>query len=190
MRAYVGVTDNDWFNFLSSLPDVNEINFWQPGGKQLFKAINPGELFLFKLHYPHNFIVGGGIFAHPSLLPVSIAWESFDVRNGARNLVEMKERISKYRREPVKYNEDYKIGCILLEQPFFLPREKWIPAPADWKLSIVQGKGYDLAVEPGLTIWKQLQGAEPFTCMVCEEAARYGKPTTLLPGLDRVRLES
>ena len=183
MHAYIGVTDNDWFRFLGSLTDLAEVNFWQPGGSHLFRALKPGELFLFKLHAPYNFIVGGGLFAHSSLLPVSLAWESFGVRNGAKNLIEMKERISKYRREPVKYNEDYKIGCILLEQPFFLPWEKWIPVPSGWKPNIVQGKTYDLTVEPGLTIWKQLQGAEPLTCTVCEEAARYGKPTTVLPRL-------
>jgi len=36
------------------------VNFWQPSGKQQFRALAPGELFLFKLHSPDNFIVGGG----------------------------------------------------------------------------------------------------------------------------------
>jgi len=183
MRAYVGVTDNDWFNYLSNLPELADVNFWQPHGNRLFGAIDPGELFLFKLHSPYDYIVGGGLFAHSSILPVSIAWESFGVANGARDLVEMKKRVSKYRHEPFVFSADYHVGCILLEQPFFLPREKWIPIPSDFKLNIVQGKRYDLAVEPGLSIWRQLQGAEPLTCTVCEEAARYGKPTLTLPRL-------
>jgi putative restriction endonuclease len=61
MRAYIGVTDKEWFQILASLPDLEEINFWQPC-----------ELFLFKLHSPDNYIVGGGIFAYSSLLPVSL----------------------------------------------------------------------------------------------------------------------
>jgi len=62
MKIWVGVTDDDWFALLSQLrPD--EVNFWQPGGSRTFRALQPGELFLFKLHSPKNFIVGGGHFA-------------------------------------------------------------------------------------------------------------------------------
>jgi len=50
LKAFVGVTDNDWFNFLASMPGIDEVNFWQPGGGRLFKALNPGDPFLFKLH--------------------------------------------------------------------------------------------------------------------------------------------
>ncbi|MGB4220904.1 MAG: hypothetical protein WBJ50_06455 [Smithellaceae bacterium] len=60
MKAFVGITDRDWFELLSSLPQLDEVNFWQPSGKQQFRALAPGELFLFKLHSPDNFIVGGG----------------------------------------------------------------------------------------------------------------------------------
>ena len=31
-----------------------------------FGALQPSELFLFKLHSPNNFIVGGGLFGHAS----------------------------------------------------------------------------------------------------------------------------
>jgi putative restriction endonuclease len=50
VNLYVGITDYDWFRFLSDLPFVDEINFWQPGGRTNFQALRPGELFLFKLH--------------------------------------------------------------------------------------------------------------------------------------------
>src|SRR6266498_2857188 len=36
MKLYVGITDNGWYRFLSQLPNVDEVNFWQPGGKQGF----------------------------------------------------------------------------------------------------------------------------------------------------------
>jgi len=32
MKGFVGVTDNDWFAFLSHQPGIDEVNFWQPGG--------------------------------------------------------------------------------------------------------------------------------------------------------------
>ena len=64
MRAFVGVTDGEWFSRLSSDPNLTDVNFWQPGGARQFRALSPGELFLFKLHSPRNYIVGGGWFAH------------------------------------------------------------------------------------------------------------------------------
>jgi len=30
LKAFVGVTDNDWFAFLAELPGIDEVNFWQP----------------------------------------------------------------------------------------------------------------------------------------------------------------
>lgn len=184
MKSFVGITDFDWFELLSSRPQLDEVNFWQPSGKRLFRALNPGELFLFKLHSPNDYIVGGGIFAHATLLPISLAWESFGVSNGARNLSEMRTRVAKYRRQEEDRTADYTIGCILLEQPFFLPQSKWIPVPSDWKSNIVQGRGYDLSIEPGLSLWNRLQSAMQMASIsACEEPARYGKPTLTLPRL-------
>jgi putative restriction endonuclease len=124
MQAYVGITDNGWFEFLRSQPYLDEINFWQPSGKQRFRALQPGELFLFKLHAPRNYIVGGGIFAHSSLLPISLAWESFGISNGARSLSEMLSQVAKYKHDDDYSTANYMIGCIILEQPFFLPEKE------------------------------------------------------------------
>lgn len=183
MKIFVGVTDRDWYNLLSSQPHLDEVNFWQPSGNRQFKALNPGELFLFKLHSPNDYIVGGGFFAHSSLLPISLAWEAFGIGNGAVNLTEMRRRVAKYRRQAEQRNEDYTLGCILLEQPFFLPRELWIPVPSDWKSNIVQGRTYDLSFEPGLSLWRQVQAALPAAPIIREEAGRYGEPVLVLPRL-------
>ena len=64
----------------------------------LTRALEPGELFLFKLHAPRNFIVGGGVFAYENSLRCSLAWEAFGESNGASSLGEMRARIAKYRR--------------------------------------------------------------------------------------------
>ncbi len=111
MNSYVAVTDRDWFDLLSHLTGPDEVNFWQPGGNRFFKALNPGELFLFKLHSPENYIVGGGFFAHASLLPISLAWETFGIFNGANSLQEMRNRVEKYRRQMENRFDDYTIGC-------------------------------------------------------------------------------
>jgi putative restriction endonuclease len=192
MQAYVGVTDYGWFDLLRNIPQLEEVNFWQPGGNQVFKALKPGELFLFKLHYHWNKIVGGGIFAYSNVLPISLAWDSFGVKNGANSLLEMRKNVGKLKHQKESLATDYKIGCILLEQPFFLPEKEWLPAPADWAPSIVQGKRYDLSVEPGRSLWRHLHvntllasvvPEEQYTSSVREEQARYGQPATTLPRL-------
>jgi len=29
MKGFIGVTDNDWFAFLSQQPGIDGVNFWQ-----------------------------------------------------------------------------------------------------------------------------------------------------------------
>ncbi len=188
MRAFIGVTDNDWFKFLSSIPGIDEVNFWQPSGRHEFRILTPGDPFLFKLHHPLNFIVGGGFFAHFSLLPTSIAWETFGEKNGAQSYIQMRRRIERYRRIPPS-GEDYQIGCILLTQPFFLPEEEWILPPEDWSRNIVQGKSYDLSSGIGKRLWEEIQNELVGNALFANEAAvletkeRYGSPTLILPRL-------
>jgi putative restriction endonuclease len=184
MQAYVGITDFDWFNCLRNLvPQPDEVNFWRPSAKQQFKAIRPGELFLFKLHAPNNFIVGGGIFAYWSHVPINLAWESFGIANGARSLFEMRRQVAKYLHEDINPATDYQIGCIFLTQPFFLPEGSWIPAPLDFKPGIQQGKTYNLSIEPGLSIWKRLHYEKVLDYEIKEDRARYGEPVLILPRL-------
>ncbi|MGA2468998.1 MAG: HNH endonuclease [Thermodesulfobacteriota bacterium] len=157
MKAFVGITDFDWFKYLSELPQIDEVNFWQPSGHQVFRTLSPNKPFLFKLHSPRDYIVGGGLFAHSTILPISLAWDAFGEKNGASSLEEMRTRTEKYRRKAPSHGEDYQIGCILLQQPFFFEEKEWIPAPADWKQPIVQGKGYDTATGLGKKLWDDVQ---------------------------------
>jgi putative restriction endonuclease len=129
INLVVAVTDGDWFESLRLRPDLGEVNFWAPGAGN-FRALQPGELFLFKLHSPRNFIVGGGIFAHANVLPCSLAWETFGEANGARSASEMRARIARYRLASPTDRSDFLIGCRILTQPFFLPEHDWIPVPA------------------------------------------------------------
>ena len=191
MKSFIGVTDTDWFRFLSSLPDVDEINFWQPSGSSVFRALNPGEPFLFKLHSSLNYIVGCGFFAHSTILPISLAWKAFGLKNGASSLIEMRNRLEKYRRITSLNHEDYQIGCILLEQPFFFNRDDWIPVPSDWKMNIVRGKSYDLTVGLGKELWDaveirlqaHIENKDKNLPLTEKDPPSYGKPTIVLPRL-------
>ncbi len=153
MKAWVAVTDNNWYRFLRRRPDLKEVNFWQPGGARLFTTLDVGHPFLFKLHAPENFIVGVAFFTHASLLPSSLAWEAFGEKNGAASLEEMRRRVEKYRRAPVDPRRDYTVGCILLQDPVFFEEGDWIPAPRDFHANIVQGKTYDLTSPGGKQLW-------------------------------------
>ncbi|MFC1495333.1 HNH endonuclease [Thermodesulfobacteriota bacterium] len=190
MRGYIGVTDNEWFKFLAQQSGIDEVNFWQPGGRSHFKLLHPGEPFFFKLHSPLNYIVGGGFFAHHTILPISIAWESFQEKNGVNSLYEMRQRTEKYRRIKTAPFEDYKIGCIILTQPFFFSRDQWIPIPPDFSLNIVQGKGYDLTHGHGRMLWTQVKErlkviSSNFNNQVkiSEPDAKYGEPILVFPRL-------
>jgi putative restriction endonuclease len=189
MHLFVGITDGDWFSYLSATAPLDEVNFWQPSGNVEFKALQPGEPFLFKLHSPRDFIVGGGFFGHHSILPASLAWSAFGTKNGVKTEEEMRTRIERYRRGVPNRKEDYSVGCILLESPFFFAREDWIPIP-EWPKQIVRGKGYETEIEPGKSLWervqavlkaKQLLSAEETVFFAPER--RFGSPITVLPRL-------
>ncbi len=189
MRLYVGITDYDWFKLHSSKPVVEEVNFWRPSSTATFKALQWGEPFLFKLHAPRNFIVGGGFFTKFLQLPVSLAWDAFGEGNGARSLDEVRLRIAKYRKHSIGSTEDPQIGCILLEEPFFFEESDWIPIPEDFKQGIQMGKGYEMDSGTGLSLWQQVRerldrakvkNLGPATIAAQQ---RYGSPAIVTPRL-------
>ena len=184
VRLWVANTDHDWFDFLASQSGLDEVNFWQPSGGMNFNAIQPGELFLFRLKAPRNAIGGYGVFSHSSNLPVSLAWEAFGVKNGASSLAEMRLRIGKYR--SFSNLADYVIGCRIVVQPTFLPERLWIPQPESWAPSIVVGKTYSTENREGLDLWKRLMefGAiQNQSSGLSEPQVRYGEPTLVKPRL-------
>lgn len=156
LKLWVGVTDKNWFDLLSVLrPD--EVNFWQPSGSRNFRVLQPGEPFLFKLHAPDNYIVGGGFFVRYSVLPASVAWDAFSEKNGVNSLEALRARIRRYR--PGSNEIDPVIGCNVLAEPFFLTRDRWIPIPKSFALNIVSGKSYDAATEDGAELWEDVRAA-------------------------------
>jgi putative restriction endonuclease len=148
MRLYVGVTDGDWFEFLSTRRDIDEVNFWQPSPLNLPKMA-PGDLFLFKLKSPNNAIAGGGYFLRSLQMPVSYAWEAYAEKNGTASLDALRARLVRLRHQAQIERGDFQIGCILLTQPFFLGRHQWIPQPDTWAPNIVRGQYYELASKEG-----------------------------------------
>jgi len=176
VKLYVGVTDSDWFRYLQQRkPD--EVNFWQPSGRRGFRAVQPGEPFLFKLHSPENFIVGGGFFLRHTPLPSSLAWAAFGEKNGVPDLDTLRKRVVKYRRTIEPMDRDPIIGCSLLTEPFFWDDGDWIPVPIDWAANIVQGKTYSTDEPVGADLWSavlQHRGQPPAQAADELPGARYG----------------
>jgi putative restriction endonuclease len=156
MKLFVAVTDNAWYRFLARHPELEEVNFWQPSGTRVFRALSPGEPFLFKLHAPENAIAGGGFLLHTTILPVSLAWEAFGQGNGAATFAELRQRIAARRRRSDP-REDFQIGCIILRDLFFWDPRDWIAPPRDFSSNIVVGKTYDISSGTGRALWEAVR---------------------------------
>ena len=110
------------------------------------------------------------------------------MKNGVQSVTEMRKRLAHYRREPSLVDErtDPSVGCRILTQPFFWPREKWIPVPASFSPNIVTGKGYSTDEADGRALWDAVTDRWSST-----EIFTQGKPTTVrfgAPQLIRPRL--
>lgn len=184
LNLVIAVTDGDWFDMLRQQPNLGEVNFWAPSAAS-FRALQPGELFLFKLHAPRNFIVGGGVFAYANALPCSLAWEAFREANGANSVQEMRSRISRYRRTDPNDRDNFEIGCRILTQPFFIEESEWIPIPPSWSPNVVSFKTYNTGDPEGLALWEAVNDrlSRPQLQGMAEGGARYGEPQLIRPRL-------
>lgn len=150
-----------------------EVNFWQPTSRPLATFLQPGVPFLFKLHAPDNFIVGGGFFVRFSALPARLAWEAFRENNGVTDYAALRKRIEQYRGAA---KGDPEIGCNILNSPFFFAEDDWIPVPDNWAPNIVRGRTFDTEDSAGLRLWNSIQerlAAEP-AVLHAAETPRFG----------------
>jgi putative restriction endonuclease len=201
VRLYVGITDYDWFKLHAANPAVEEVNFWKPSSQLGFKVLQWGEPFLFKIK-GRRFIGGGGFFTKFLQLPLSLAWDAFGEANGAKSLAQLRMMIAQSRHRPIAPNEDPKIGCTLLEEPFFFEEKDWIPLPDDFRQGIQMGKSYDMGSGTGLRLWWEVTARLEAEVRASEavarplgraasgpattgaiESARFGQPRLVAPRL-------
>ena len=155
MNLYLALTDNDWFRFLRNRPDLDEVNFWQPGGGRHLRQLQPGAPFLFKLHAPEHFIAGGGRFRRSvKNIPIDPAWEAFGEKNGAASLGELRARVLRHRGDRNPFGH---IGCLILSDLFFFRDEEWIPAGPFWSSGVRQGHYLDLSQGRGAELWQEVR---------------------------------
>ncbi len=157
MEGTVAITDHGWYEFLLQQKNVEEVNFWTPSAHFAFKAERYSPFFFkLKAKYQHA-ICGFGLFAKFSRLPDWLAWEAFNTKNGCETLDVMRERIGHIRNRIDFHSERHRneIGCILIVQPVFFPRDSWIVGPRDWPPANLRHKKYDLTEGEGLRIWRE-----------------------------------
>lgn len=186
MKLYVGITDGDWFRYLRST-HADEMNFWRPSSTSQFKALQPGELFLFKSKYPHHRIIGGAFFVRHTTLSLDLAWKAFGTANGTDYLEKLRRIIQGHRKDN-EFNPI--IGCTILTQPFYLEDVATIDPPSDWPGNIVSGKSYEIAQgSEGLRLFEQAQAvfAKGYQGLKSEapgsSGERFGKPQLVSPRL-------
>ena len=176
MRFWAGVTDNRWFQFVSSR-DFDEVNFWQPGGRPPFSNLPEGTPFLFKLKRPNHHVAGLGYFVSHTRLPLATAWDVFGEQNGAPSLRALVELISTNRTE--RANPNTEIGCTVLTGVRFFRREQWIAVDSRFAPNIMVGRTFDTAVsEEARSLWQDTTTAlESYAIRDASnlEQARYGR---------------
>ncbi|MDE2308470.1 MAG: HNH endonuclease [Xanthomonadaceae bacterium] len=175
MKFWLGVTDNQWYEFVSGRA-FDEVNFWQPSARAPFTNLPAGTPFFFKLKRPNNHIVGGGFFSHFTTLPLSQAWDFFGEENGASSFRQFAELIAFNAHATA--SAERQIGCTVVSDVFYLPREAWIPVEGLFPKPIMVGKQYDSSEELGATLWQRIQSALPLAVSAQvvgeEDAPRYG----------------
>jgi HNH endonuclease len=99
--------------------------------------------------------VGGGFYSGFTRLRISEAWEFFGPANGVTDLAQMRQRVGHYRREFMGPGDDPVIGCLFIRDVRFFPPGDDAAAPPDFAANVVQGKGYNLGTDAGLTAYFQ-----------------------------------
>jgi putative restriction endonuclease len=164
----VAVTDQLWFEYLSSIAvggRLDEVNFWRPLSQKEFKALQPGEPFFFRLKHPFNAIAGYGYFVHDTKVPLRLAWDAFQERNGDPTFDRFVRRIADYRGQtPAGALFDARdLTCLVLREVRFFERIHWVTWGEDreWQRQIVTYKVYDLTKGAGLYLGELLRNHAP-----------------------------
>jgi putative restriction endonuclease len=187
MRGFVAVTDPGWYERLATLGRDRgpmDANFWRPSARRV--VLTSGTPFLFKLRAPANAIAGFGYFASFSVLPDWLAWDTFGEANGVASLAELRARLNRIREgASIDADPQGRIGCSLIAEARFFPRDQWVAAPSDWKPRTQTGASIDLAIGEGMRVWTDCLTRSPRATspVIVQQGPRYGTPAMYRPRL-------
>lgn len=187
MQGFLAVTNPDWYERLARSPGPKDANFWRPSTRRTNLPI--GTPFIFKLKGRPPAVVGFGYFAGTSVMPDWLAWDTFGEANGVESLDALRTRLSSIRNNAgIESNPLGLIGCALVAEALFFPRDRWIDAPSDWRDRSQTGMSYDLSAGEGERIWLECMaragGQRPSNdVLALREHERFGAPVVHLPRL-------
>lgn len=145
---FIANTDHAWFDYLAEVSRfrrdlLDEVNFWQPSGQRPMKKMLPGAVVFFRLKAERAAIGGYGFFSQFKVLPLSLAWDVFGVKNGDPDEARFLRRIGGYRGADLLDPRVVAtpLACNVLRNVVFWPRERWIPwgEREGWHRNVVQG---------------------------------------------------
>lgn len=85
------------------------------------QGVRTRRTFSFQTKKSDNKIGGVGFFSSQTFLPINIAWDVFEERNGCESFDRLKQMILQYRMD--KENLNSTIGCIILTNPSSLGKK-------------------------------------------------------------------
>jgi putative restriction endonuclease len=187
----IAPTDFGWYDYLSRRTSLDEVNFWTPSTHFAFRGEHFSP-FLFKLKAPHNAICGFGYFARYSPLPDWLAWDCFGEGNGYQSLVSMRAKVAEIRQR-MRYVETERlaeIGCIIVVNVSFFPRNEWVSQPTNWPVRNLRPMRYDLEQGEGARVWGECldrallyERASAVQPAGVTKQSRYGEPMLVRPRL-------
>jgi len=185
-RFVVWSTDAQWFRFLRTRTELEEINFWRPGVKTLTEVKGTRCLFLIR---GTNEIWGCGTLSAFNVMPVGLAWDIFGPANGFADLEVFRRKIASLK--GVSEGQVGDIGCAVLSSP------QYFNDPIDYRgFERMYGptKPYDVRSLEGARLWTaavaHFQEAQPILPLIRGGGA---KPVLVVPRLGqatfRIELE-
>lgn len=176
----VGLTDQDWFEFLRDHEYSGDVNFWTPTPWSI-RRLQPGDEWHFLLKSPLRKLGGYGVFQEYRELSILEAWQTYGMGNGVATVGELVSRSRMYSERnsnnPVTGVNSI-IGSVILSDLEFYEDDEFIDLNRiglDFKRQIVKFKYFD-GIFPGSIIQETPISALPdeFT-LVASDPTEYSR---------------
>jgi len=159
LKLFLSITDTELVNFYRR-QQLDEINYWRQD-KRTFSSLGYHEPFCFVSHMvkgqPRK-IMGVGFFVEFRRMSPQATWLRFGRKNGFATELEFRQRVlARKGAAGKKPGLDPELGCILLTNPIFFPKQDWIEVPPSMSPRVVAGKTYSTEDEEGAELWTQLE---------------------------------
>lgn len=124
----VGLTDQDWFEFLRDNQAGEEVNFWTPTPWSI-RRLRSGDTWHFLLKSPIRKLGGFGVFTEYLEMSIDVAWQRYGIANGVSSHADLLERCQRYSSRnsinPVS-GPHTSIGCIILSNVEYFEEDEYV----------------------------------------------------------------